>query len=432
MRSLSWEEASVPHNCQVTAVTDPVDDELAYELSKRAKLGTGVAVVRPVPTAFKPADLAADVLMALGKHFDCLERERRVRQAWELATLWITAERIGHLVVAHADDVAYALWEDLYHLCAAAGADLWLLAADTPPRTAIGETFDIPLRWTGPETLLDALPPAAPEASPYRPIAMPLPDDDFLTFRASCRSLLTPERFARLDDVYRHAYHRTAEQDWSTEDAITATGKVTSIEAVATYLDRLTSDIADRGGCLVRLRAAQAALFAAGILVRLTPEPAPKHSTPTLKLTEDVAGRLRRLVSPELCAAGALSAAGAADAWRLTMTDIGAGRTAADSGIVATLPAYARSLVRAQILARNLAGAKAGDPFFLNAESGPASKDSFRRLTAKAATLVGLGETVEAIAPPSAPMPSRGWQVSSVEALPGIISGNHDRLRSAV
>jgi len=397
----------VPRDGHATVVVAPDDEQLGAELSRCAQIGTGVAVVRPVPRVATRGDVAPDVLMAMGKHFDCLDRERRRPRAWDLAALWLRAERVRHLVIAHADHVAIFLWQDFSDLARAAGADLWLVVGDTSrSRSTPTVMGDVALRWSDAGSLLKALPQAVPDPAPYRPLAMPLPDDDFLTFRSSCRSLLSADRFAEVDEVYRQAYRRTAAQEW-----ITDAGEIESFETVATYLDRLTAGARSLGECLVQLRAAQAALFAVSILVRLSRAPAHKHVMASLALTEAVAGRLRRLVTPELCAAGALSAAGAD--WRLRMADVGRGRNA-DIGIVASLPMHARPLVRVQILARRLDGAKGPDPLLVNTVGTPANKTQFGRMAARAVSLATLGQTVESAPPSRGAMPLGGWLVSSV------------------
>jgi len=64
------------------------------ELNARHDLDAGVAVCHPSPGAATLPALGEDVLVALGKRPAV---ERVSRRAWELAGLWLRAERIGHL-----------------------------------------------------------------------------------------------------------------------------------------------------------------------------------------------------------------------------------------------------------------------------------------------------------------------------------------------
>lgn len=188
-----------------------------------------------------------------------------------------------HLIIAHADHVSIFRWEDFYELARAAGVDLWLVMEDDSRCKSVPTLVTTSLQWTERASFLKALPLAAcPRAQPYRPVAMPLPDDDFLTFRSSRRSLLSADRFAQVDG-YRRAYSRTAAEEWPTDG-----DEVESFKTAEIYLERLTADAHSLGECLVRLRATQAALFAVGILVRLSPtagpEPSPLKATSPRRL----------------------------------------------------------------------------------------------------------------------------------------------------
>lgn len=200
----------MPRDGHATVVVAPDDEQLGAELSRCAQIGTGVAVVRPVPRVATRDDVAPDVLMAMGKHFDCLDRERRRPRAWDLAALWLRAERVRHLVIAHADHVAIFLWQDFSDLARAAGADLWLIVGDTSrSRSTPTVMGDVALRWSDAGSLLKALPQAVPDPAPYRPLAMPLPDDDFLTFGRAVDPCSPPTALPRST---RSIDRRTAER----------------------------------------------------------------------------------------------------------------------------------------------------------------------------------------------------------------------------
>ena len=64
--------------------------------------------MRPVPGGADTRRLAADVLVAMGKHYDALTREQQNGRAWELTRLWTQAENIRHLVVCDAQHTRIA------------------------------------------------------------------------------------------------------------------------------------------------------------------------------------------------------------------------------------------------------------------------------------------------------------------------------------
>lgn len=98
------------------------------QLNARHNLAAGVAVCHPSPGAATLPVLGEDVLVALGKRPGGPAVEGVSRRAWELAGLWLRAERVEHLVVLRSHQLPASRWRDLVELTAAAGTRLWLVA----------------------------------------------------------------------------------------------------------------------------------------------------------------------------------------------------------------------------------------------------------------------------------------------------------------
>ncbi len=124
-RSLAAE--SVPPEPRVFVVDDEDDDpHLSDQVEEHAGV-PGVIVVRPVPGVANLRQLAIEVLIALGKRYDALARERQGARPWRLAWLWVRAEQIRHVVVFYAQRLAPPLWHQLETAAAEAGSTLWLI-----------------------------------------------------------------------------------------------------------------------------------------------------------------------------------------------------------------------------------------------------------------------------------------------------------------
>lgn len=119
---------------KLTVVVDHDDDPaLRDELSRRADPPAGMVLVRPVPGVATLVELAADMLIGLGKRFDALAREKKRPQAWTLVELWLRAERTEHLVVVDAERLSPALWSALAGLVGTVRTNVWLLVSMGAP-----------------------------------------------------------------------------------------------------------------------------------------------------------------------------------------------------------------------------------------------------------------------------------------------------------
>ncbi len=259
--------------------------------------------------------LAADVLIAMGKHYDAISRERQSRHGWDLARLWARAERVMHLVVWDAHRLPAGLWNQLAVMAGECGAQLWMVARfeGEGKRRTRGEAR------CGPAELLSELPVPSINERAFLDGDLVLPQESFLTFRWACMQRMDPERFSQIDAVYREAHGAT--RAWldgrRSEDR---PGR----EEVARQLRAITSACRSASETVVRLRAAQAACFRDGVLVQV--DDVGPHSEPDIPaagLGMAMAVRLRRLVTPSWACALALGAAGGLSTKSLARLKIG-------------------------------------------------------------------------------------------------------------
>ena len=219
----------------VTVVVDVDDDPALYEnLHRRADVPSGIVVARPVPGVAGIGTLAADLLLAMGKHFDALAREHELRRGWELVCLWARAVRLRHLILCDAERLPAALVSRTAELAAGAGAHLWLVARGPAGQAIVGDLGRA--SRCSPEELLGRLPVSDSVAAPSIDCDIALPADNFLTFRAACRRLLNGAQFAKVDAVYVDAHQST--RDWLRQRR---RGENLGSEQVATQLRAVTS-----------------------------------------------------------------------------------------------------------------------------------------------------------------------------------------------
>jgi len=364
------------------------DPALHDELHRRADVSAGVIVVRPVPGTATRRSLANDVLIALGKHFDAVGRERQTGHGWDLARLWLRAERIGQLVVCDSERLSPELLGALADLASDAGSHLWLIARSPLPagcRPALR-----PSQAWRPEDLLDRLPVVEMADGPAMDRDLVLPRDNFLTFRAACKRLLAARQFSVVDAVYMAAYDETQESLFAR-----AQRDRPSREEVVSQLRRLTCPSLSAPETIVRLRAAQAAYFVDGALVEVTEARRPKPvDLAGVGLSRQVASRLRRLVSPAWAGALALSTIGGLGAVDLARLNLGAidedgERVTVGAGVI-EIPAYAAGLLRAQLIARAGADRRGNEPLFVNKHGARFDPAILRRRLEAATTLAAL------------------------------------------
>ena len=401
-----------PEERLVVVADDDDDPGFSEELESRADVTRGVVVVRPVPGVVDTRRLAADVLIAMGKHYDAISRERQSRHGWELARLWARAERIGHLVAWDAHRLPSRLWDQLALMAGENDARLWMVvradseahrsrrAARSTPAELLSQ---LPIPGTGKQTLLD------PD--------LVLPQDSFLTFRWTCMQRLSRAAFAEVDAVYREAHRSTRawleSRRWHDRP---------SREEVVRQLRAVTSASRSPTETTVRMRAAQAAYFRNGVLVHVGDVGHWGHpDIPAAGLHPALATRLRRLVTPSWACALALGAATGLCEKNLAHLKVGDlnddGRTLTIAPESTDVPPHAAGLVRAQMLARDDESAGADEPLLVRAGQ-PFDAAALGRRLDNAARLAGTWRQAEERRPPWHPAPTDGYLVklSALEA----------------
>lgn len=357
---------------RVRLLIDPDDSvECVRELCARHDLGRGVVVCHPTPGGGSRAVLAQDVLVSLGKRPGGLAVEGVSRRGWELAGVWLRAERTRHLVVLRAHLLPAARWRDLGDLAASTGVMLWLVChqvhLDSDRRavltelTGTTEMWPLRQRW---RAALIALPERVAVTATFPTVS----DVDFPVFRANAHRLLDSEGFARFDEVYR-ATVRTARVEarlWRDARHTLRPGQRPAYERelVAAALQRLTVDAETSDEVFTRLRAAQVGFFVEGVLLGLRFRPGRLGTITTLapRSAPRLVARVRTLCCPHTAAVLAIAVAtglGPDDLQELHLADLtdldappgGGGETLdlAVQGVRYRLPAPFAAAVRAAV-----------------------------------------------------------------------------------
>ncbi len=427
----------MPPEPNLHLVEDPQDSfELAKMVSGLANRAAGRAVCRPTPGPETSTELAADLLVALGKRFDALGFERVRHRAWQLVDLWMAAEQVAHLFVLRAHLLHPNRWRDLVALGRRRGIDVWLVGAslDAARRRSLEPTE--PHRWS-PDGFAEHWGPAS--TAQYRDSnhETPFPDvpaEDFPTFRAACRHLLDAGSFERVDSVYRQCMDDTDEwlRPWKPRGR-RALPPSMELGDVAQHLQGLIVASSGSAEAVVRLRGAQAACFRAGWLIGFEPVVvASETGLVTLGpgLDAAVARRLRRLCTPRSVAAMALFLVAdlrSEGLCRLDMADVDAdgGAVAMRGGPRFAIPDYAASLLRAQLLDRRWAGAGDSEPLFVHPRTGgryvgSALRNILRAAGAKTGIAVGMHDSIGWPHDAKSWLRRRGIALTQLNAVPAI------------
>ena len=381
-------------------VLDATDSrECAERIGALHDVEQGRLVVRPTPPVTAQS-LARDVLQALGKRLELPESPPQ-RGSSDLAGVWLVAEDIRHAYVlrAHLLDAA-AVWQILE--IAHEVTHVWLVLATQELPPAIGDAIpnfiahqdrdrppwaqrrplDLPLR--APELDVRAFHEISDERDP-RPAPAPataltspwppVPEhDEFWTFRSSARVLLSDPDFDRIDDELHLG--RMAARDWIEQRSELLQARFGRTEVDA-FLTGLLAPVTSRAQALTRIRGAQCAFFLAGTLVEVPASAlALSRRSGCAPLDGHAVEILRGFAAPQMAAAGALALACQLPPdviCRLALMDLG--RRAAHVAVGRarfSIPEHARSLVRAQHVARTQEGAGGFDPLFIEPRTSSA------------------------------------------------------------
>ena len=379
----------------------------------------GVAIVDPTPCLATAHDLVVDMLVALGKRFDALRREHVGVEALALLATWLEAERTEHVVLLNAHLLPAALWRQLPGLAGA--AQLWLVTGPderTGSRQGALEVVEVvEVSMVEMEATLTSKPTA-----PGIDAECVLPGDDFPTFRAACRRRLTASQFAAVDHHYRETFNQTREWLLRHPDL-----RELAEDEAASQLRRSVCASANAGETLVKLRAAQAAYFVSGFLVRLN-RTRSRGRTWTATSPPDVAAegltragadRARRAAAPWNACALALWKTGSVSFGamaRLCVGDVAEdGDRVWSSELDLTVPAYGRGILRAQRLWRSRSGASKHDWLFVDDDGEHLSMVQLLHLVARERGACGLEGVGDLMTPLWNGPPSIGFGVTLVD-----------------
>ena len=384
-----WEEYSQPWSaCIVFDEEDrPTNVRFALDLNRPQE---GLLTVDITPGNRKTYELAKDVLKALGKRADATGAANTSHEAWFRACAWIVGERIHDIVVCRAHLVDGGRWRRLIELAAIADARLWLIVHRPSLNRGQKETArdwgivtmsfpEFRRRWK-------AARPAGPKHAAPPPEFPKVPDEEFPTFLARSKVLLDPASFARVSDAYWTAHQQTLL--WFQQQASASRGEVGDV-AIAGFLYELLAPLGGLEERIVCARAAQAAAFLCGWLLRLDVRALAGGylAAPVSDLDERAIGTLRLYGHPRHAAAALLSLASREPQSELTAMNLGDieadGSSARIAGRTVAIPDGARGIARAHLAFRLSEGAATGDPLFVSEKRQAGGREGrvFGRIT---------------------------------------------------
>ncbi len=426
----------MPAERRVHLVEDPDDSRpLAKQIDATASRLDGRVVLHPTPGLTTSRQLAADLLVSLGKRFDALQNERAGPRAWALVDVWTCAEQVQHLFVLRAHTLGPKRWQELLDLGRRRKIHLWFIVHPGVPARTHACLANVSYRRWDPASF-SARWRDIPAADDVVSAAVDLPEvpaEDFVTFRSACRRLLDAAAFERVDRVFCDSMDRTAVdlEPWRVHLRRPPPPTLEAAD-VAAQLQALLVTSSGPREALVRLRGAQAAYFKTGWLLNFRPPLIPSDSGLVPlgpSLDSAIAARLRRLCDPRSTAAMALFLIADLRSHRLASLDLG--DIDADGGAVAVahrtqrfvVPDYARSLIRAQLAERNQAGAAAADPLFIHPRTGSrqlasALRNVLRATSMKTAIAVGVNDSFGSQRNPAEWIRAQGITLNALRRVP--------------
>lgn len=336
----------------------------AFTLLPNTDPTSGIVTFNARPTRHAWA-ISQTVLAALGARDDVFGAGRRHDQDLVLLHAWLHAYDVKVVVVRHAVNLLdrsphRTLMDNLLHIAEGVGAHLALTCDDTVTTwindwvEQHGGTIN-----ASHEPLLNLIKEAtrstsAPTTDRLVDFPQYLPRVDFYGFRARCRDILTPAQFDQVDRLYVTTFQSVRVDPYATqEEAFT--------RLAATVADHVTP-----GEVLTIARAAQAAMFTHGLLLKVDIPSLLRgvHDAEHRRLTPAEVRALRAYRTPWRSSAVVLRDADLTTAQvnALTISNV-----TEDGGItgISHLPLHddARTFLRAQRRYRLDLGATPEDPF---------------------------------------------------------------------
>ncbi len=380
----------LPPEPSLTLVHELEDErELLERIRDLHDIRAGRLVIEASPDSRNLHWLALDVLRALGKEQGHAGSPRNSQRLWDWARAWTAGEQIQDLIVTRAQNISLREWNYLVELAVFSGARLWLISQGGSLRRTQRDMVDKewPFRrmsaedflgqWAGASRKADAVELEASATTPLDAGLPELPGDDFTTFRAACRDLLSADDFERVDELL--ADHRADTHRWLTGRLA---GEELTEDELAEHLRARMRTCRNQREMLVLLRAAQISLFHAGWLVKVSlPRLAQRlgETEQVYGLDEAAARLLRGYSSPRYAALGVVvlaTRAGTPEIEPLNLSDVTAdGDLVTLASASAEIPDYARGILRTHLLCMDLIHADTKDDGLFLQETGRETGD---------------------------------------------------------
>lgn len=357
-----------------TLVTQAPSDVPATSIGRQGRIDLSTVVTTLPESRQTPGGTAATVLAALGVQHEANGKARHDYDNTILLPIWLAAHRVQRLIVASPQHVPVASLLALADMCSNTPTSLVLACDNGYAPTMLQQLEPIApneIDWVAANTPLT--PPTtstqagqdhlASDAS-WRPDEpRRLPDNEFLTFYAVCERLLDNETFAQVDILYRDTLGRILTWLDNIGDGLT-------VDAAIDVMTELLNEQGTLDDVAVITNAVQAGFFRHGWIFNIDHREMRnallRHPGP--KVTYQTWRRLRAYRDPARSATTALFLAGLTpDAIPdLTVTDLAAWHANPAAPLAGTvIPEQAGPYLRAQLLARTIAGGHPADPLFL-------------------------------------------------------------------
>lgn len=353
---------------RILAVDVRPDDRVRAQLANACGSGWLACPLAPRPQGKRERTQAVcdALLAALGKSNQLGGSQRNTREQLREVLAWPLAKNVSQLFVLDGHYVNAGCWTTLIDV--AVEADMGLAIGCDRRELRRGHkdllnAYAIP--WCDAEDLLAQMPSAAPAALPAAPAAPnaawpPVPEAHFTMFAAELRDLSAPEQ--------RHRAEAECTEAAALVHAWVDEHQPLDGEELSQFLRDLVAGVPWTTQAVIRLQAAQAALFMAGWSVEVDFQLFLANAEATVSLIPEVTARLERYINAALPAAAVLSLRTRRSAEALTavtLSDLAEdGSTVVVEGRRYKIPEHARGILRAQLWQRLLEGASEDAPLF--------------------------------------------------------------------
>jgi hypothetical protein len=310
-----------------------------------------------------------DLLFALGKDPHVTGAAFKDEGNLDVPAAWLIARDTCELVVRDANVAGEALLRTLIELTVGVGARIWLIAHDHrssdidwisdlwPATTVDLDTFDT--WWERPQQR-----PRRRRAPIEDLVASDLPASSALTFRADCRRLLDPGRFAEVDAIFV--------EEFDAAYAEFTGGKSLPHARIAGSLRARVREQREPWQVLTVARAIEAAAFRCGFDIDIDHHQllnAAERNPRLGRLGKDEHAAIDAYSRPTWCAAAAIAACGPGfeEVCGVNVGDVADdGSTVTAAGDTVDVPPGSRPYLVAALLLRTFEGSSPADPLLVN------------------------------------------------------------------